>query len=111
LLVHHWIAEYFHLLLAWLVVLAIGLAIPLPDDPIEYDSDFLARGFRIDRPCDERGCDFLVEIHGHDESAQGEHEGEQTADVLTLLSGAPFLGGSQESHVLHALLHLKAEIL
>ncbi len=98
-------------MLAWRDVSAIGLAIPLPDDPIEYDSDFLARGLRIDRPCDAYGCDFLAEIHGHDESAQGEHEGEQTDDVLTLLSGAPFLGGLQESHVLHSLLHLKAEIL
>jgi hypothetical protein len=36
---------------------------------------------------------------------------EQSTDVLTVLSSAPFFGGSQESHVPHALLHLKPEIL
>ena len=111
MLVQRRVPQHFHMLLTGRHVLAIGVAISFPDDPIEYNPDFATRPIRIDRSLDKNGGNFLVEIHRDNDMSQREHEDQKTADVLTILPGASLLRGPQKADILHAFLHLKAEVL
>src|SRR5688572_10707937 len=99
------------MLLARRQVLAVGVAISFPNDPIEHDPDFATRPIRVDRSLDKNGGNFLVEIHRYNDMSQRKDEDQKTADVLTILPGASLLGGPQKADILHAFLHLKPEVL
>jgi hypothetical protein len=71
----------------------------------------VTRGFRIHRPGDHHGSDLLVQVDRHLGSAHRDQEYQDPANVLAVLTGAPLLGGAQESHLPDAFLDLESQVL
>ena len=70
LLVDFRVTDHFHMLLARWNILLIGLSVTFPYDTVEHDTYFLPGGFLIERPGDQAGRDFLVQIHRGDQLAE-----------------------------------------